>query len=345
MHELRVSIVTDLAFDGLWSPPLKNVSALFGVGVHVILGRDSDGTGDLIDLCAGLRLPRRGRLLLDRQAPSSSPSSRQRIASLLPVEDLPSQGSLESWLAELARLQGVGTRAGVQRFAPGLEMSRPVASLSSTERRQLALAVALGHPAPKLVALHDPLTAVRTDAVEATLERIRELGTTAVVVITTASVMDARRFGGTLYILERGVLVRKVAHAWPGAITPGLEVCLLVDCDSPQELLAALAPLAGIEQASYDTQHGGRLELRGPDLEALALGVSRAAVAARVQIRMLRVAAPDLDVVHGASAGLAHAAYRAAQAGRRSGPSEARGNEPVVFRVKTSPEPLPEKRR
>jgi energy-coupling factor transporter ATP-binding protein EcfA2 len=296
---------------------MKNVSALFGVGVHVILGRDADGTGDLIELCAGLRLPRRGRLLLDREAPSSSPGSRQRIASLLPVESLPSQGSLESYVAELARLQGVGTAASLQRFAPHLEPSRPVASLSSTERRQLALAVALGHPGPKLVALHDPLAAVPPDAIEAALARIRELGTTAVVAITTASVGDARRIGGALYVLERGVLVRRVAHAWPGAITPGLEVCLVVDCDSPRELLAALAQLPGVEQARYDTRRGGRLELRGPDLEALALGVTRAAVAAAVRIRMLRVAAPDLDVVHGASAGLAHAAYRAAQEKRR----------------------------
>jgi hypothetical protein len=129
--------------------------------------------------------------------------------------------------------------------------------------------------------------------------------------------MDARRFGGALHVLERGVLVRKVAHAWPGAITPGLEVCLVVDCDSPRKLLAALAQLPGLEQAHYDTRHGGRLELRGPDLEALALGVTRAAVAAAVGIRALRVAAPDLEVVHGASAGLAHAAYRAAQAEKR----------------------------
>jgi hypothetical protein len=103
-------------------------------------------------------------------------------------------------------------------------------------------------------------------------------------------------------------------------MTPGLDVCLWVECDSPRELLAELARNPEIEQADYDARHAAaRLQLRGSDLEQLALAVTRAAVAANVELRALQVGAADVGTVHGASAGLAHNAYRAAQADRRSG--------------------------
>jgi hypothetical protein len=46
-------------------------------------------------------------------------------------------------------------------------------------------------------------------------------------------------------------------------------------------------------------------------------------------VRRLQSEAPDLEAVHGASAGLAHAAYRAAQQQRPSGPREIVTTPPV----------------
>jgi hypothetical protein len=142
------------------------------------------------------------------------------------------------------------------------------------------------------------------------------------VIVSTRSVADARRCGGRLLVLERGVLARDASDAWPAAVTPGLRVELWVECDAPRRLLAELATSPEVEQASFDDRAGGHIELCGSDLERLALAVTRAALATRVELRQLRAASPDLGTVHGASAGLAHAAYRAAQDGRRPAPAE-----------------------
>jgi ABC-type taurine transport system ATPase subunit len=315
--------LTELDLQGIWSPPLKNISARFGCGVQVILGRDVDGTADLLMLCAGLRVARRGRVFLDGRAPSHDPSARRTIASLLPDEDLTGAGSVGTWLDELSRLRDGDLGPSLAAYAPDISRERALSSLSNRERRQLALALALGMRAPKLVLLHDPLAVAPAATLDATVQRILDLAREAVLIITTPSLADARRLGGTLHVLEQGVLVRKPSDAWPHATTPGLDVCLWVECDAPRELLAELARSPEVVQADYDARHAaGRLQLRGRDLEQLALAVTRAAVAAKVELRALQVGAADVGTVHGASAGLAHSAYRAAQAGRRSGASE-----------------------
>jgi ABC-type thiamine transport system ATPase subunit len=297
---------------------LKNLSGSFGPGVHVLLGAESDGTADLIELCAGVRLPRRGRLLLDGEMPGSSPGARRRIASLLAIENWCAQGDVQDWIGHLGALHGFDAAAAIRRFCPQLELGRRVESLSSPERRELALAAALAQPEPKLVALHEPLAAAAA-AAGAVLERITELAGSIPVLLATRSVGDARRFGGQLLVLERGILVRDARDAWPSAVTPGLRVELWIECDAPRRLLAELLLSPEVERAAFDAQYATRVQVLGSDLERLSLAVSRAALAARVELQTLRASPPDLDAVHAASAGLAQAAYRAAQAARRGG--------------------------
>jgi ABC-type thiamine transport system ATPase subunit len=319
--------VSALELRAVWSPALKNVSALFGPGLHVVVGQDSDGADDLIALCAGVRVPRRGQLLLDGRPPSASPSARRRIASLLPSENPDRRSSVRAWLNEVGQLHGFDAGRSHAELLPDVKLERAVASLSGVELRRLALALALGQPEPLLVALHDPLAAAQGDASDAVLQRILELARQAIVIVTTPSLLDARRLGGGVHVLDRGVLARQAAHAWPGAVTPGLDVWLAVDCDSPRELLAELCKSPDVEQTSYDARRAPRrLQLRGPDLARLAIAVSRAAVAARVEIQLLQVAAEDLDSVRGATAGLANAAYRAVQDARRPGEAGGEGN-------------------
>lgn len=314
--------MSELTLQSVWSPPLKNLSLSFGPGMHVLLGAEADGTTDVIELCAGVRLPRRGRVALDGETPGASPRTRRQIASSLPSESWSLTGSIGSWLAELSRLRGFAALEAARPFYPELEPGRSLASLSGVERRGLTLAAALAEPAPKLVALHEPLAAARDGAGPRVLERLQALALLVPVIVATRSVADARRCGGRLLVLERGVLVRSPGDAWPSAMTPGLPVELWVECDAPRRLLAELASSPEVEQVSFDERAAGRIELRGNDLERLALAVTRAALAARVELRQLRAASPDLVTVHGASAGLAQAAYRAAQDGRRPAPPE-----------------------
>jgi ABC-type thiamine transport system ATPase subunit len=311
--------VSQLELERVSSPRLRNVSASFGAGIHVLLGAESDGTAEVIELCAGVRLPQRGKLALDGQVPASSPQTRRHIASLLAVEGWAAEGDVEHWIGHLGALHGFDAAAATRRFCPELALGRSVQSLSGPQRRELALAAALAQPEPHLVALHEPLAAAAASAGAAVLERIRELSERAPVLLATRSVADARRFGGQLRVLERGVLVRESPDAWPQAVTPGLATELTVECDQPRRLLAELAAAPEIERVSFDLRQANSLRVSGSDLERLALAVSRAALAARVELRMLRASTPDLAAVHGASAGLAQAAYRAAQSARRGG--------------------------
>jgi len=301
------------------SPRLRNLSGSFGPGVHVLLGAESDGTADVIELCAGVRLPRRGSLKLDGATPGANPQLRRRIASLLADESWPSEGDVQRWIGQLGELHGFDARAATRRFCPELGLERRLGTLSGPERRELALAAALAQPEPQLVALHEPLAAAAATSGEAVLERIRELGERAPVLLATRSIDDARRLGGQLLVLERGVLARAAQHAWPSEVTPGLRAELSLECDAPRRLLAELSASPEVERASFDARQPTRVLVSGNDLERLALAVCRAALSARVELRQLRAASPDLAAVHGASAGLAQAAYRAAQGARRGG--------------------------
>ncbi len=312
--------MSQLELSAVYGPVLKSVSGSFGPGIHVWLGAESDGSAELIELCAGVRLPRRGRVLLDGELPAASPGARRQIASLLPSEDLGPDGLIGDFCAQLSALRGFDASAALRRHCPHLAaLERPLGSLSHAERRELALAAALAQPEPRLLALHEPLSAAGS-ASNAVIERLQQLAERAPVLLTTRSAEDARRLGGQLLVLERGILVRDPSNAWPSAVTPGLRVELWIECDAPRRLLAQLLSSPEVERASFDAQQGGRIQVVGGELERLALAVSRAALAARVELRSLRAAAPDLAAVHGASAGLAQAAYRAAQSARRGGP-------------------------
>jgi ABC-type multidrug transport system ATPase subunit len=311
--------VSQLELERVSSPRLRNFSARFGPGIHVLLGAESDGTADMIELCAGVRLPQRGQLKLDGQVPGSSPQTRRRIASLLAVEGWVGEGDVQHWIGHLGALHGFDAAAATRRFCPELALGRAVRSLSGPQRRALSLAAALAQPEPQLVALHEPLAAAAASAGTAVLERLRQLSERTPVLLATRSVSDARRLGGQLRVLERGVLVRESSDAWPPAVTPGLAVELTVECAEPRRLLAELAGAPEVERVSFDQRQASSVRVSGNDLERLALAVSRAALAARVELRMLRAGTPDLEAVHGASAGLAQAAYRAAQTVRRGG--------------------------
>ena len=311
--------MSQLELERVSSPRLRNLSVSFGPGIHVLLGAESDGTADVIELCAGVRLPERGQLKLDGQMPASSPQTRRRIASLLALEGWAGEGDVQHWIGHLGALHGFDAAVATRRFCPDLALGRAIASLSGAQRRELSLAAALAQPEPQLVALHEPLAAATASTGTAVLERLRELSERAPVLLATRSVADARRLGGRLRVLERGVLVREPLGAWPNAVTPGLPVELTVECDSPRRLLAELAAAHEVERASFDLGRAGSVRVSGSDLEQLALAVSRAALAARVELRMLRASTPDLQAVHGASAGLAQAAYRAARGAPRGG--------------------------
>jgi hypothetical protein len=257
--------------------------------------------------------PSRGRISFASRAPFASPALRQRTASLLADEPSFGAGTVGDWLRELEALRGGGHAEELRRLGFQGWQERLLASLGAGERRTLALAVALSHANAELVLLHEPLTAAAGLNAERVLERVQELAAHAVVLVTTQLAADARRFGGTLYLLERGALVRSPAHAWPAELTPGLGGRLVIDSDGPRALVRELISSEVVSSIHYAlAQAPRRVSVRGPDLDALALAVMAALRRAGVTPDALRLAAGDLDSVHSASQGLARAAYEAA---------------------------------
>jgi ABC-type thiamine transport system ATPase subunit len=304
--------VTTLSLAGVWCDPLKGVSLELAAGSVVILGDASDGSAALVELCAGVRAPRRGRVRLGTAAPSASPELRRNIASLLADETSPAAGDVRGWVNALSALSGLSVEAALDGLRFPLE--RPLRSLSNAERRELACAVALAHPTPALLVLHDPLSACAPGAKQALLQRLAERARSCPVLVTTPSLEDARQLGGSTYFLDRGLLSEVPRGAWPGALTPGLDVWLCVEAQEPRALVSALAREPEVHELDYDERRGGLLQLRGSDLEQLCRAVARAAVSARVEVRSLRARAEDLTSARAAATGMAHAAYVAGRA-------------------------------
>jgi hypothetical protein len=284
--------------------------------VHVVLGALYDGTPDLIALAAGARVPRRGSLRFSGAKLFASPALRRRTASLLADEAPSGPVDVRGLCSEAAELKDFDAGASVATYCPSIALDRPLSSLSLVESRQLALAIALGQPEPQLVTLHHPFSAVAPELAPKALERIQELGRDTIVLCTVPAVADARRLGGSLHVLERGVLARSPAHTWPDAVTPGLETELWIECRSPRELLRELLRSHEVTRASFERE---RLRVSGPSLERLCEAVALAAVSTRAGVRSLEAVAPDVPSVHAATAGLASAAYHAAQSRASSG--------------------------
>jgi energy-coupling factor transporter ATP-binding protein EcfA2 len=302
-----------LVLDHVWGRRLKDVSLRLAAGVNVVIGDESDGTSELVALCAGVRAPLRGRVQLDGLEPSSSPACRRRVASLLADERDEPHGDVRGWLRGPAASHGVTEEAVLE--ACRVRADRALASLSLAEWRELACAVALAHPDPGLVVLHEPLAACPAGDTARVFERIAGLAQRSIVLITTGSLAAARYLtASATYLLDRGLCSDAPSGAWPGSLTPGLDTRLWVEADSPRVLVAALAQHPDVTEIDFDERSAGRISLRGPDLERLASVVVRAAVSAGVEVRLLQARAEDLDAVRAAATGQAQAAYRAAQA-------------------------------
>jgi ABC-type multidrug transport system ATPase subunit len=302
-----------LTFERVSLPPLGNLSLSLEHGVHVVLGHEQDGSARLIELAAGVASPASGHVLCDGRAPDATPELRRQSASLLLDEPALGRGTIGEFLDTLEALRGAAPGEALQRLGYEPARERGLETLDAGERRALALAAALAHPAPRIVALHEPLEAARSLPLERVLERLQELAAGAVILIATRSSADARRLGGTLYLLERGTLVRSPAHAWPAELTPGSRPRFAVDCDSPRALLAELAGEPVLDALEYDAERAPRRVLvQGRDVEALALTLMSAVQRAGVTLESMRLVTSDLELVHSASAGLARAAYEAA---------------------------------
>jgi ABC-type multidrug transport system ATPase subunit len=302
-----------LELHGVSAPPLVGVSLHLSGGSWVVLGGPDDGTAALVALVTGMLAPRIGRVLVGGADPRRSPATRRRIGSLLEAEELlPGRLARDAVRAAL-ELHDSPTPVEPALAALGLERwaERRVWELGARERRALALAVALAVPSPLLLALHEPLAmtaGIDRRRVISMLSTLSEAGSP--VICTTASSRDALELGGKILVLHRGRIVRELTDATLGELVPGSVAELVVRTSGPRELAAALVDDPSVVAVHWSERDApGQLVVRGAELDALALVVTRAARARGIRVDAIAQSLPTVHEVRAAAAGLARAAY------------------------------------
>lgn len=306
--------MNELVLEGVSHGPLLDVSARFVGGRQVVLGSEQDGTRALIAVIAGLAQPRAGRVSLNGLAPWSSPSARRSIASLAADEALLPAPTVAGAIVLALRARGDARSARQILESAGLAtlLSQRACDVTPRETRALILAVALSHPAPRLVALHEPLALLGLVAEGFVLESLSRCAANGAIVLSSASRLeDAARLGHASGSLERGrwldasQSLASIAQFTVRVLTP-----------EPRRLAARLAEAPDI--SSIEWSGGQELRVRGRDLHKLSHSIVANARAEAIRISALKQEPPSLEALAAARAGLAQAAYEQAHSGPAS---------------------------
>ncbi len=306
-----------LEMSGVIEGALTGAELSLDAGVHAVLGAATDGTGELVAIASGMRRPRRGQVRVAGRDPRTNPDTRRHIASLLAEERLIPAPTVAGSVARALKLLGqqataasdVLTLAGLGSWAE----RRPDA-LDAGERRSVALAIALAERQVSLAVLYEPLSDVPGIARQVVLDAVGRLAESgACVLCATASARDAGELSSSLLLLDRGRFVRRPPPPLSVELAPGTAADFLVQSDDPRRLAAELArddTVAGIEW--NEQQSPSEIRVRGADAARVALAISRTAVTHSIRVHAISATLPDMDVVRGASDGLARAAYERA---------------------------------
>ncbi|HEX6274570.1 MAG TPA: hypothetical protein VFZ53_16115 [Polyangiaceae bacterium] len=288
--------MSELVLQALVDGPLLGVNARFAPGVSAVLGTDAVALATFAALAAGTRAPRRGLVLVDGSPLHASPELRRATAALFAEESMPALGSVKEALEAVfaARADRRDSRALLE--AAGLPdwQARNPRDLDASERRTLALLVALDHPRPRLVVLYEPLAAARgldPGFVRERLARAVEAG--AVIVVATQSLEDARVLEALPWLLQGGVLTN-VAGAPLGGALDGDQTFVLETPDA-RRFAAALSGEAAVRGVRWDEAHApDTLFVFGNDTERLASAIAH--VAAESSLRTRGVALSPLPL-------------------------------------------------
>jgi len=308
--------MTELRFEAVTHAALSNVTATWSAGSHVVLGSEHDGTGTLIQLAAGLVRPSTGRVLLNGHTPYAKAATRRGIASLHADEPLLPGPSAARAIELALRARGEARSAASVLDPAGLAHLAPrrSATLNARERRALALALALSHPAPHLLALHEPLALVGIVSEEFVRGSLRAFAVKGALVLSSASRLeDALELGGVVSLLDRGMWQNPAQLSRPLA-----SVTVRVRTPEPRRLAARLAEAPDI--SGVDWRGGQELLVRGNTLERVAHSVVANARAEAIRILALKQDLPALEVLAAARAGLAQAVYEQARSATEAGP-------------------------
>jgi ABC-type multidrug transport system ATPase subunit len=288
--------MSELVISGLFDGPLLGVNARFDAGITVVLGADSTALSTLVALVAGTRAPRRGAVRFAGHLPHASPELRRVSAVVLADETLPALGTVSDTVAAI--LAARADRRGARPFLDEVGLAdwggRKTRDLDASERRTLALALALTHADARLVVLYEPLAAGRAlgaDFVRHGVARAVEAG--AVVLVATQSLDDARALGGTPTLLHHGVLT-SASYAQLGS-PPGADQTFVVETPDARRLAAALAREPLVRGVRWNEEQAPDTVLVfGSDTERLASAVAKVLAEESLGVRSLGISRAPL---------------------------------------------------
>ena len=284
-------------------------------GLHVVLGNVSDGTLDLLELCAGDVAPQRGRVQIDGQAPHRTPALRRAIGSAYSNSPAYSDSPFEEKLVRDAvarRLEfhacGVSPESALSRFGIESLLARAPGGLSALELHAIELAIALNLESPKALLLCEPLAFAGGSHSHVLLSTIRERAERAVVICATASPRVAALLAPGSLLLEDGRLKRHVTAPTRPAFTPGAPARVRVECAHAELMAEALTRHPAVSGLSW--QRGdGFLLVEGAEVEALSGAILSLSVEREWWISQLTQVLPDPVEIRATHAALARAAY------------------------------------
>jgi ABC-2 type transport system ATP-binding protein len=293
---------------------LAGVSLALGAGVHAFLGAPEDGTLALAEVISGARAPLRGTVSVVGRDPAAAPSLRARIGALGAEPGLPPASTVRAAVRLALRARGeTGDRFDAVLDPLGLSplQARDPRSLSFAELRAVELAIALSTPAPRVLALHEPLADVAMPRLDLLPLRLREAaGGGCAVLITTSSPADARALADHVLVLHRGLVAREARGG--GGLTPGAAVTLrawvrATDRDGARALAAALAVRPEVRAVSWNESPPGEpllVSLSGDDAEPCALALAECVLQSGAEIEALAEDAPTLGDVRASTEAL-----------------------------------------
>jgi ABC-type thiamine transport system ATPase subunit len=267
-------------------------------GLSVFIADSESALQRLVELAAGRRSPKRGRVLVDGHDLRAEPSARSKIAALLPEEDLLLASSVRESLSLSLSLQGSSTDA--RQVLESADLAGigelPPTALDARSRRAVALALALASANARAFILADPFSAWAHLPRAAVVNACRELSARAAVLITVRELSDAMVLGGSLRLVERGRLSSVEGLMDAAGVTPHL----LVRSERAVHLAEPLArALPGLE-VLFDEQRSSReLYVRGARTVDLARAVTRVAQEQGVALEALSPATPPLAYLLG----------------------------------------------
>ena len=233
-------------------------------GHWVLLVEDVDVAQQVARQLVGLSTPRKGNVSLNGKAPCRNPATRAICSSVLTRETLSFANRVDDIAHTLSNFVEIDVDAESMLRPLGLQhlSQRTTASLSSSERLQLALALSMAHKGAKLVVYCEPLGALSATQSQAFHQHVAKIASRSCVLSITSSMHDARQLGGPHARLTRNDWLWVDTNASP---TPLIR--LIVEGVGLRRVVTELAVNDSVMRLGID--------VRRPDCESLEI-VARA---------------------------------------------------------------------